>query len=152
MDTGNENDPAMSKRTDKTYQSIYGATKPITGSAFIAELIIKKQADRSNIKLPDRFWANPEYETWTGKWLHQKRQAEALFKTGISIEAVLRSLAHKLAKPYLSLTNTALQAIILEEERKIKVEKAQITPTIEISSTLSKPTRLPSHSKIDKLR
>jgi hypothetical protein len=142
----------MQKRTDKTYQSIYGASKPITGSAYVAELIIKKQADRAKIKLPDRFWANPEYETWTGKWLNQKRQTEAFLKTGISIEAIIKSFSLKQTAPFLSLTNKAWYAIILEEERKLKIEKAQVVPSIEVTSTMQKPKAQRTPSKLDKLR
>src|SRR3990167_553645 len=101
----------------KKYQSKFGATKDITGTQYIAEVLIERNAIKNRVKLPDRFWLDIAWKKWTLEYLKQKRQADVLIKVGYSIEAILAGIK-KHAWVY-SLFNKQLEIAIHEEQRII---------------------------------
>jgi hypothetical protein len=123
--------------SDINYKSIFGATRQITPAAYIAELIVARQAKWSKVVLPDRFWNDNDFILWTGKWKFQMRQANSLINSGFD-PAVIISVLNK-TNNIGTLTNKRLYPLLVEEQRK-KDNNAKIEHTqIETTSTTEKP-------------
>lgn len=137
------------------YDSIYGASGKITGTQYIAELLISRNSRRNKVSLPDKFWNDLDYKTWKAEFLRQKRQADALVKAGYSVSAILSGLKQKRFQYCYSLFNQQLQRAIHEEQRKMEVKEKVIEekPVVEISQTvISRPNIFRKQNKLGKLR
>lgn len=136
--------------SNTNYKSLFGATRPITPSAYIAEIIVQRQAKWSKVILPDRFWTDNDFILWTGKWQFQKRQADSLIKSGFD-PAVIISVLSKIDNIG-TLTNKRLYPLLVEEQRKVENNAKIEYTTIEPVSIDEKPqTQFGKKSKRSKL-
>lgn len=137
-----------------SYKSIYGAEQDITGTQYIAELIISRQSKFLKVKLPDRFWSNSSYVDWKKKYLNQKRKADAMVRAGFSEKAIIRALNSYQGLYVASLFNKKIDSLIEEEQRKLEFEAAtQTGDNIEVAdpNVMAAPT-VNKKTKFSKLR
>lgn len=105
------------------YQSIFGADGLITGTQYIAEIMIQRNSNYNHVKLPDRFWTDFSYQSWKKEFLRQKRRADALVNAGYEVAAILEALKQKKFSRCYSLFNKQLEMAIHEENRKLQLRK-----------------------------
>lgn len=143
----------MSKeQTQKsTYPSKYAGDGYVTPAQYITEIICEKLAKRNKKTLPLKFWENEE---WSKFYRQQIIVANGLLKI-YSDKAIVAALKNKKAWSIYSLRAPHLDAIIQEEEAKIK--KVTTENVIEVSDkdtlthrqTENKPSIISKLRKLD---
>lgn len=108
-------------KTNKKYLSIYGAkSKTVRPDQYLVELIIKRRADKQNIKLPDRFWSKEyggEYDYWTKIFGSELRHSKPLF-TKYDPDCIIEAFQSFDCQYILSSTNKQLNKIAKEFQRR----------------------------------
>lgn len=123
--------------SDTNYKSLFGATRDITPAAYIAELIVARQAKWSKVVLPDRFWNDNGFILWAGKWKFQMRQANSLINSGFDPAVIISVLTKN--QNIGTITNKRLYPLLVEEQRKIENNAKIEHINIETTSITEKP-------------
>lgn len=143
----------------KKYKSIYGAVGLVTAPNHLAELIIKKRADKKGLKIPNQIWSpkfkdkTSPYKYWYNAYFGELVHAASILKK-YDEDCVIEAFHHHECLLILSLRNAKLTRISNElQQKKNLFESTKEKNKLNIVSANTLPRKTAGQkSKLGKLK
>lgn len=130
------------------FKSIYGSDRTLSPSQYLAELIIKRRADKQSVVLPNLFWKDKtsRYTYWHLAIERENRFAASMLKKA-GIKHVLNVFNSKEGERFLSFSNPKFHDLVEREKQRDKLEQSIKIHNI---TNLTNPNIRPRGSKNNK--
>lgn len=120
--------------------------KSVTFPQFFAELLVARKAKQDGVKLPIRYWSNPEYILWTKEFKSQLFGTNKLLKI-FDPNIILKTF---LQNDWVYSAHSPTFHKLIEEEKRKSKNKEKTNVNI-VESTDSKPIKFGKPSRKNKL-
>ena len=137
------------------YKSIYGSTRLLRVEQYLAELIIKRRADKKGLRLPDKFWTikDIQYKYWKNALASEIIHGSKIAKQYDS-DCIIKAFNSYECQVILTLKNSKLDRIAndLQKKKDLAKQVREINP-LEVVSPDEKPRQpIGRKNKLGKLK